>query len=93
MVRSFPCEAWVGSQDGMPITFSVRIDPDTLDPEDFRVVTATGDSVIPTCATLRPATESLEQRTVLLAGEFARAIALLLPSTSPGFLWTNLTRH
>ena len=82
----FPCEAWVGGQDGMPITFSVRIDPDTLDPEDFRVLTATGDSVIPTCATLRPATESLEQRTVLLAGEFGSSDSPPVAVEVTGFL-------
>jgi hypothetical protein len=59
----------------MPVTFSVRLDDATLDPEDFAVETASGEVVAPRCATLRPADESLENRTVLLAGAFGTAEA------------------
>ncbi len=56
--------------DGMPVTFSVRLDADTVTPDAFVVETASGESVTPVCATLRPADEPLELRTVLLAGTF-----------------------
>lgn len=56
--------------DGMPVTFSVRLERDTVKPEAFRVTTADGKVVTPKCATLRPADERLENRTVLLAGTF-----------------------
>ncbi|MEN0063398.1 MAG: hypothetical protein AAGA48_14700 [Myxococcota bacterium] len=62
-------------KDGMPVTFSVRLDGDTLSPEDFSVETAAGETVTPTCATLLPADEPLERRTVLLAGTFGTAEA------------------
>lgn len=57
-------------QNGVPVTFSVRLKADTLSTEDFAVETATGDKVTPVCATLAPADEPLEARTVLLAGKF-----------------------
>jgi hypothetical protein len=65
-----PCEAFVGGDDGMPVTFSVRIDDDSLSVDSFAVTTGSGVLVTPKCATLRPATEALERRTVLLAGNF-----------------------
>jgi hypothetical protein len=69
-----PIVAWcppsaVG-QDGMPVTFSVRLDDATVSPDRFVVETATGERVTPVCATLSPAVEPLELRTVLLAGPF-----------------------
>jgi len=60
-------------QDGMPIVLSHTIDSETLQPEDFRVVTRSGDERTPFCATLRPAIDPGEQRTVLLIGEFGDA--------------------
>lgn len=57
-------------QDGMPVTFSVRLDGDTVSPDMFEVETAAGERVRPVCATLQPAVEPLELRTVLLAGPF-----------------------
>ncbi len=57
-------------KNGLPVTFSVRLRGDTLEPADFRVETATGEAVTPVCATLLPADEALERRTVLLAGAF-----------------------
>ena len=56
--------------DGIPVIFSVRLDSDSVQPEAFVVETATGERVTPKCATLRPADEQLENRTVLLAGTF-----------------------
>lgn len=57
-------------QDGMPVIFSVQLDDDSVSPEVFAVETAAGDAVTPVCATLQPAAEPLELRTVLLAGAF-----------------------
>jgi len=59
------------NQDGMPVIFSVQIDGTTISPEAFAVELSTGERVTPLCATLRPALEPLEQRTILLIGEFS----------------------
>ena len=64
------CAVPVGGLDGVPVTFSVQLDEATIAPEDFAVETDTGERVTPECATLAPATEPLELRTVLLAGTF-----------------------
>jgi hypothetical protein len=61
----------VSDQDGMPVTFSVQINSETVSATAFAVETSSGDIVTPICATLRPAVESLEQRTVLLIGSFS----------------------
>ena len=61
----------VGGQDGMPVTFSVQINSETVSPTAFAVETSSGEFVTPLCATLRPAMELLEQRTVLLIGPFS----------------------
>ena len=61
----------VGGQDGMPVTFSVQINSETVSATAFAVETSSGEFVTPVCATLRPALESLEQRTVLLIGPFS----------------------
>ena len=60
-------------KDGAPVTFSVQLDGASVAPSDFIVETATGERVTPDCATLRPAFEELELRTVLLAGTFGTA--------------------
>jgi hypothetical protein len=60
-------------EDGMPVAFSVQIDIETVSPTAFAVETSSGDIVTPLCATLRPALESLERRTVLLIGSFGTA--------------------
>ena len=57
----------------MPVVFSVQLNVETLSPSAFSVETSSGDRVTPLCATLRPAMESLEQRTVLLIGSFGTA--------------------
>lgn len=56
-------------RDGMPVTFSRRIDG-PIDPEVFTVVTKSGDTMHPMDATLRPADEPSKRHTVLLIGEF-----------------------
>ncbi len=60
-------------QDGMPVVLSRTIDPDTLQPEDFQIVTRSGSVRTPHCVTLRPAQDPGELRTVLLIGEFGDA--------------------
>ena len=55
----------------MPVTFSVQINSETVFPTAFAVETSSGEFVTPVCATLRPAMELLEQRTVLLIGPFS----------------------
>ena len=59
------------NQDGMPVVFSVQVDSETITPNAFAVGLSSGETVTPLCATLRPAEESLEQRTVLLIGAFS----------------------
>jgi hypothetical protein len=56
-------------KDGMPVVFNRRIDQSTLDAADFAVITAGGETLTPDCATLRPAVEKNENRTVLLIGQ------------------------
>jgi hypothetical protein len=60
-------------KDGMPVVLSHTIEPETLQPEDFQIVTRSGDVRTPKCATLRPAQDPGELRTVLLIGEFGDA--------------------
>ena len=60
-------------QDGMPVVLSHTIDPDTLQREDFRVLTRSGAERTPFCVTLAPARDPGELRTVLLIGEFGDA--------------------
>jgi len=61
----------VSDQDGMPVTFSVQIDSASISAAAFAVKISSGEIVTPVCATLRPAFESLERRTVLLIGPFS----------------------
>lgn len=60
-------------KDGMPVIFSTEIDHRTMQAGDFRVITASGATGEMTCATLAPATDAGELRTVLLVGEFGTA--------------------
>lgn len=55
------------------MVFSVPIDATTLSAEDFTITTASGATTKPTVATLEPAAESDESRTVLLAGPLGSA--------------------
>ena len=57
-------------QDGMPVVLSHTIDPETLQSEDFQIITRSGAVHTPFCVTLRPAQDPGELRTVLLIGEF-----------------------
>ncbi|MCD8534545.1 MAG: hypothetical protein LR011_07075 [Verrucomicrobia bacterium] len=57
-------------KDGMPLNFKDEMDPDTLDADDFLVIDGAGGQHVPIAATLRPADEAGENRTVLLIGEF-----------------------
>ena len=58
-------------QDGMPVTFSVQLNSASVSATAFAVKTSSGETVTPLCATLRPAIETLEKRTVLLIGSFS----------------------
>jgi hypothetical protein len=71
------CGFDVAGLDGVPVTFSVQLDEASVVPEDFAVETATGEQVTPDCATLQPAVEPLELRTVLLMGTFGTPDAQL----------------
>ena len=68
---SLICPTMVGGADGMPVVFSVQIDMDSVSESVFIVKRADGQLVTPLCATLLPAFEPLERRTVLLAGDFS----------------------
>ncbi len=57
-------------KDGMPLNFRDEIDENTLDASDFLVIDSEGTQHKPQGATLRPADEDGENRTVLLVGEF-----------------------
>ncbi len=56
--------------DGMPIVTSVLIDSRSLDTTDFQITTASGAVFVPDCATLEPADDDCEGRTILIVGEF-----------------------
>lgn len=60
----------ISGRDGMPVIFSHEVDPDTLDPEDFRVVRASGEIGTVGCVTLRPADDVGELRTALVVGNY-----------------------
>ena len=74
MMINFICPGGAGL-DGMPVNFNLPIDHDTLDVSDFEVVDSMGNVIFPICATLAPAFETGEGRTVLLVGEFGSAIS------------------
>jgi hypothetical protein len=57
-------------KDGMPVIFSTEIDPTTMQAGDFKVVSGSGKIGQVQCASLLPATDAAELRTVLLIGEF-----------------------
>jgi hypothetical protein len=60
-------------EDGMPVVLSRTVDVESLQAEDFRVITQAGVHSTPMCVTLRPANDVGENRTVLLIGEFGDA--------------------
>ena len=60
-------------EDGMPVVLSHTVNPDSLQAEDFRVVSQSGATNTPMCVTLRPAGDMDENRTVLMIGEFGNA--------------------
>ncbi len=62
-----------GGQDGMPVIFSSEIEAESLQPEDFAVITESGVVNTPRCVTLSPALDSGELRTALLIGELGDA--------------------
>ncbi len=63
------CKGAAG-EDGMPVIFSHEIDVMTMQAGDFKVTTASGTVGELACATLAPADDTGELRTVLLAGKY-----------------------
>ena len=57
-------------KDGMPLVFSHELDPKTIDGSDFEVTTKKGNVIQVEAASLQPANEEFELRTVLLIGEY-----------------------
>lgn len=55
--------------DAMPVVFNSQLPAGTILPSAFRVVTQNGDVFEPGCATLDPANDPDENRTVLLTGQ------------------------
>ncbi len=60
-------------KDGMPVIFSAEVDLETLQAGDFRVVTKSGQIGTMHCASVLPATDPGELRTVLLIGDIGNA--------------------
>ena len=61
-------------KDGMPVILSTEIDLDTMQAGDFQVTTASGEIGSLSCATLWPAVDVGELRTVLLVGDYGSAM-------------------
>ena len=57
-------------KDGMPLVFSHELDPNTIQGSDIEVTTANGSVIVVEAASLLPANEEFELRTVLLIGEY-----------------------
>lgn len=57
-------------KDGMPLVFSHELDPNTIQGSDFEITTAKGNVIQVEYASLQPANEEFELRTVLLIGEY-----------------------
>jgi hypothetical protein len=57
-------------KDGMPLVFSHELDPGSIEGADFEVTTKQGDIFLVEAASLLPANEEFELRTVLLIGEY-----------------------
>ena len=64
------CETPAAGEDGMPVVFSVQLDIESVRADVFAIETSEGETVTPLCASLAPAVEPLELRTVLLMGPF-----------------------
>ncbi len=69
-LRTIPACQGVAGGDGMPVILSKEVDSETLDATDFRVATRSGAVGRVGCATLQPADEPGERRTVLLVGDY-----------------------
>lgn len=58
-------------KDGLVVVFDAEVDAASLQPRAFAVVLADEEPVLPEAATLAPASEDDENRTVLLVGELS----------------------
>jgi hypothetical protein len=56
--------------DALPVVASDEIAAATVDPADFEITRLDGSKAVPICASLEPADEENENRTILLVGEF-----------------------
>lgn len=65
---AFVCLGSVG-EDGMPVTFSQRVQSAKPEASAFLVTTRSGATHVPRCATLAPANDASERHTVLLMGK------------------------
>lgn len=82
------CRGLGSGTDGIWVVFSQEIEDSTLHPSDFHVRTRSGMIGTVDCATLFPAVDLGEKRTVLLIGDFGSN--LLDPPTSLEILGTVL---
>ncbi len=71
--RTIPVCRSIPGGDGMPVIFSLEVDDETLDAEDFQVTTASGETGRVDCVTLQPADEPGELRTALVIGQYGSA--------------------
>ena len=64
-----PC-AGQASIDGLPVVFDRPLDVFSVDPQDFVIVTATGERVQPQCASFFPSVNRDERQTILTQGNY-----------------------
>lgn len=65
----------LNGEDGLPVVMSGEIQEGTLNPTDFSIVLEDGQRRTPRIASLKPADEEDEDRTILLVGDFGSAVA------------------
>lgn len=81
--RANPTQANITGEDGMPIVFSEDLNPASVDPSDFLITTASGETYAPLAASVNPSNEPGELHTVLIAGEFGTAPSGIDPGDPP----------
>ena len=78
-----PTQANITGEDGMPIVFSEDLNPASVDPSDFLITTASGETYASLAASVNPSNEPGELHTVLIAGEFGTAPTGIDPGDPP----------
>ena len=81
--RANPTQANITGEDGLPIVFSEDLNPASVDPSDFLITTASGETFAPLAASVNPSNEPGELHTVLIAGEFGTAPSGIDPGDPP----------